>query len=64
MKYGKVFLFITILGGFLGCQSSKEASFLARDVNSYQNKRITLVTLKNGSVFEFDNIGGRYFEEK
>ncbi|HET9135510.1 MAG TPA: hypothetical protein VFO76_02645 [Candidatus Kapabacteria bacterium] len=64
MKYSKVFLFIAFLGGFIGCQSSKEASFLSRDVSSYQNKRITMITLKNGSVIEFDNVGGRYFEEK
>jgi hypothetical protein len=64
MKYGRVLLFITILGAFIGCQSTKEASFLSRDVSSYQNKRITMITLKNGSVIEFDNVGGRYFEEK
>lgn len=64
MKYSKVLVFLTILGGFWGCQSSKEASYLARDVSSYQNKRITVVTLKDGSVYEFDNMGGRFFEEK
>src|ERR1043165_3279570 len=64
MKYRKELLFIVLLGFLFGCQSTKEPSYLARDVSSYQNKRITLITLKNGSVFEFDNMGGRYFEEK
>ncbi len=48
----------------MGCQSTKEASYIAQDVSSFHDKKITAITLKNGEVREYDNVGGRYYEEK
>jgi hypothetical protein len=49
---------------FIGCQSAKESSFIAEDINSYRNKKISAVTLKNGEMYKYDKVGGRYIEER
>jgi hypothetical protein len=60
----KPLFLIFLISCLFGCQSTKESSFLARDVNSFQDKRITMITLKNGDVYTYDKTGGRYYEEK
>ena len=49
---------------FMGCQSAKESSYIADDINSFRDKRITAVTLKNGETYKYDKVGGRYYEER
>ena len=49
---------------FIGCQSTKESSYIASDISSYRDKKITAVTLKNGEIYRYDKVGGRYIEEK
>lgn len=49
---------------FIGCQSSKQGTYLADDTNSYRDKRVNSVTLKNGETRIYDKVGGRYYEEK
>lgn len=48
---------------FMGCQSAKESSYIAEDINSYRDKRINIITLKNGETYKYDKVGGRYYEE-
>ena len=48
----------------MGCQSSKEASFISQDISSFRDKKITAITLKNGEIRKYDKVGGRYYEEK
>ena len=49
---------------FMGCQSAKESSYIAEDINSYRDKRINTITLKNGETYKYDKVGGRYYEER
>lgn len=65
MRHPKIPLILCVLYFFfMGCQSTKEASYIAQDVSSFHDKKITAITLKNGEVREYDNVGGRYYEEK
>jgi hypothetical protein len=49
---------------FMGCQSSKETSYIGQDIGSFRDKKVSSLTLKNGEVRKYDKIGGRYYEEK
>jgi hypothetical protein len=49
---------------FLGCQHSREYSYIAEDISSYRNKKVTAVTLKNGDTHIYDKGGGHYIEER
>jgi len=57
-------LLCTLYVFFMGCQSVRESSYIGSDIGSFRDKKISSVTLKNGEVRTFDNIGGRYYEEK
>jgi hypothetical protein len=58
------FLFCSLYVFFIGCQSTKESSFIAEDVSSFRDKKISAITLKNGEIRKYDRVGGRYYEEK
>src|SRR5947208_16082167 len=65
MQHSTKALFLCIMYlFFMGCQSAKETSYIANDVNSFRDKRISAVTLKNGEIRHYDKIGGRYIEER
>ena len=49
---------------FMGCQSTSEIRYAGTDVVSYRDKKISAVTLKNGEMYKYDKVGGRYVEEK
>jgi hypothetical protein len=49
---------------FIGCQSSKESSYLADDIHSYRDQKVSSVILKNGELYKYDKVGGRYIEER
>lgn len=49
---------------FMGCQSAKESSYVADDISLYRDKKIIAVTLKNGEIYKYDKVGGRFVEEK
>lgn len=48
----------------MGCQSTKESTYVADDTTSYRGKKVSAVTLKNGQIYRYDEVGGRYIEEK
>ncbi len=65
MRHPRIALLLCMLYVFfMGCQSTKEYSYLADDVSSYRDKKITAVTLKNGDLYKYDKVGGRFVEEK
>ncbi len=57
-------LLCTLYMFFMGCQSTKESSYIGVDIGSFRGKKISAVTLKNGEIRKYDKVGGRYYEEK
>lgn len=65
MRHPRIALLLcTLYVFFMGCQSSKETSYIGEDIGSFRDKKVSALTLKNGEIRRYDNVGGRYFEEK
>ncbi len=64
MRHTKAPLLLCILYVlFVGCHTIKEYSYVATDAQSFRDQPINAVTLKNGSIQTFNDIGGRFYEE-
>ncbi len=65
MRHTKAPLFLCILYlFFIGCQSTKEYSYVASDTNKFRDKKISTITMKDGSIRSYNDIGGTFYEER
>ncbi len=65
MRHTKAPLLLCILYlFFIGCQSTKEYSYVASDTNGFRGKKISTITLKDGSIRDYNDVGGTFYEER
>ncbi len=65
MRHTKLPLFLCLLYiFFIGCQSVKETSYVASDTNGFRGKKISTITLKDGSIRDYNDVGGTFYEER